>query len=242
VGATETASILLVVVSHLERHRSGRSGWLRAAVLGADDGLVSTAALLVGVAASGASRNAILTAGVAALSAGAMAMAIGEYVSVSAQSDTEAADRRREGRELAAEPEAELRELTAIYERRGLSPELAAEVATVLQEKDPLAAHLRDELGHTEAGGARPLQAAIASAASFAAGAIIPLLTAALTPAGPRTVAIAGVTLVALCALGVVGAALGGAPRSRGALRVGVGGALALAVTYGIGSVFGSAT
>ena len=157
------------MLPHFERHRSGRSGWLRAAVLGADDGLVSTAALLVGVAASGATRNAILTAGVAALSAGAMAMAIGEYVSVSAQADTETADRRREEAELAADPESELSELTAIYERRGLPSELAAEVAAALQQADPLAAHLRDELGQTEAGAARPLQAAIASAASFAA-------------------------------------------------------------------------
>ena len=229
------------MLPHFERHRSGRSGWLRAAVLGADDGLVSTAALLVGVAASGASRNAILTAGVAALSAGAMAMAIGEYVSVSAQADTETADRRREEAELAADPEWELSELTAIYERRGLPPELASEVAAVLQKADPLAAHLRDELGQTEAGAARPLQAAIASAASFAAGAIIPLVVAALTPAGGRSAIIAMVTLVALCVLGVVGAALGGAPRTRAAVRVGVGGALALAVTYGIGALFGSA-
>jgi len=211
-------------------------------VLGADDGLVSTAALLVGVAASGASKNAILTAGIAALSAGAMAMAIGEYVSVSAQADTESADRRREEGELAAHPHAELRELTLIYEKRGLPPELAAEVAVALQDKDPLGAHLRDELGHTEAGAARPLQAAIASAASFAAGAIIPLLTAALSPAGPRSIVIAAVTLVALCALGVLGATLGGAPRTRAALRVGIGGALALGVTYGIGALFGAAT
>jgi len=209
-------------------------------VLGADDGLVSTAALLVGVAASGAGRNAILTAGVAALSAGAMAMAIGEYVSVSAQADTETADRRREEAELAADPESELSELTAIYERRGLPPDLALQVATVLQDADPLTAHLRDELGQTEAGAARPLQAAAASAASFAAGALIPLLVAALAPAGGRSAVIAIVTLVALCALGVVGAALGGAPRTRAAVRVGVGGALALAVTYGIGALFGS--
>ena len=229
------------MLPHFEQHRSGRTGWLRAAVLGADDGLVSTAALLVGVAASGASRNEILTAGVAALSAGAMAMAIGEYVSVSAQSDTETADRRREATELAADPQSELLELIAIYERRGLPPELASEVAAVLQEKDPLASHLRDELGHTEASAARPLQAAVASAASFAAGAMIPLLTAALTPAGPRTTVIAAVTLLALCVLGVVGAGLGGAPRLRAALRVGIGGALALAVTYGIGALFGSA-
>jgi len=211
-------------------------------VLGADDGLVSTAALLVGVAASGASRNGILTAGVAALSAGAMAMAIGEYVSVSAQADTENADRRRETEELAADPQAELHELTAIYEERGLPFELASEVAAVLHAKDPLAAHLRDELGHTEAGAARPLQAAVASAASFAVGAAVPLLAAALASSGIRTVVIAAVTLVALCVLGVVGAALGSAPRVRGALRVGVGGALALAVTYGIGALFGSAT
>jgi VIT1/CCC1 family predicted Fe2+/Mn2+ transporter len=227
---------------HMERHRSERSGWLRAAVLGADDGLVSTAALLVGVAASGASRNALLTAGVAALSAGAMAMAIGEYVSVSAQADTEKADRRRERDELAADPQGELRELTAIYQERGLPLELASEVAATLHAKDPLGAHLRDELGHTAAGAARPLQAAVASAASFAVGATIPLLATALTSSSIRTAVIATVTLVALCVLGVVGAALGNAPRVRGALRVGVGGALALALTYGIGALFGTAT
>lgn len=226
---------------HFERHRSGRSGWLRAAVLGADDGIVSTAALLVGVAASGASRSAILTAGVASLSAGAMSMAIGEYVSVSAQADTEKADRRREEEELALDPEAELHELTSIYQERGLPFELAAEVAAALHAKDPLTAHLRDELGHTEAGAARPLQAAVVSAASFAVGAVIPLLAAAVTPSGIRTVVIAVLTLVALCVLGVVGAALGNAPRVQGALRVGVGGALALVVTYGIGSLIGSA-
>jgi len=229
------------MVIHLEGHRSGRSGWLRASVLGADDGLVSTAALLVGVAASGSSRNAILTAGVAALSAGAMAMAIGEYVSVSAQADSEAADRRREAEELRADPDSELRELAQIYEERGLPTELAAHVAAVLHAKDPLAAHLRDELGHTDEGAARPVQAALASAASFAVGAVIPLLAAALTSGGVRTIVIAAVTLVALCILGVVGAALGSAPRLRGALRVGIGGAVALAVTYGIGAIFGSA-
>ncbi|MBW4029464.1 MAG: VIT family protein [Acidobacteria bacterium] len=227
---------------HSELHRSGRAGWLRAAVLGADDGLVSTAALLVGVAASGAGRNAILTAGVAAVSAGAMSMAIGEYVSVSAQADTEAADRRREADELAADPSGELRELTTIYESRGLPHELAVEVAAALHAQDPLAAHLRDELGHTEAGAARPIQAAVASAASFAVGALVPLLAATLAPAGLRTVVIAAITLMALSVLGVVGAALGSAPRLRGALRVGVGGALALALTYGIGALFGATT
>ena len=228
--------------THFERHRSERSGWLRASVLGADDGLVSTAALLVGVAASGSSRGAILTAGVAALSAGAMAMAIGEYVSVSAQADTESGDRRREQEELDVDPQGELLELAAIYEGRGLPSTLALEVATILQKHDPLGAHLRDELGHTQASAARPMQAALASASSFAVGASIPLLAAALSPAGPRTVIIAIVTLVSLCLLGVVGAALGSASRIRGALRVGVGGVLALAVTYGIGAFFGTAT
>ncbi len=228
------------MATHVEAHRTGRSGWLRAAVLGADDGLVSTAALLVGVAASGAHRSALLTAGVAALSAGAMAMAIGEYVSVSAQADTERADRRREASELAADPEAEVHELTEIYQRRGLPLELAAQVAAALHEKDPLEAHLRDELGHTQESAARPLQAGLASAASFAVGACVPLIAAALTPAGPRVTIIAAVTLLALCALGVVGATLGSAPRLRGALRVGVGGALALALTYGVGALFGA--
>ena len=227
--------------SHFELHRSKRSGWLRAAVLGADDGLVSTAALLVGVAASGASKNAILTAGIAALSAGAMAMAIGEYVSVSAQADTETADRSREVQELANNPKAELQELISIYRDRGLSPELATEVGTALQEHDSLTAHLRDELGLSDTSKARPIQAAVASAASFATGAVIPLVTAALSPSGSRSVVIAGVTLAALCVLGVLGAAMGGAPRLRGALRVGIGGALALAVTYGVGALFGSA-
>lgn len=236
------APILPCVRSHFERHRSTRSGWLRAAVLGADDGLVSTAALLVGVAASGATKNGILTAGVAALSAGAMAMAIGEYVSVSAQADTAAADRSREQQELATNPDAELQELISIYRDRGLPAELAADVATALQARGPLTAHLRDELGHTEATKARPIQAAGASAASFAVGATIPLITAALSPARPRSIVIAGITLIALCVLGVLGAAIGGAPRTRGALRVGIGGALALAVTYGVGALFGSAT
>lgn len=173
----------------------------------------------------------ILTAGVGAVSAGAMAMAIGEYVSVCAQADTGTADRRREEAELTADPESDLSELTSICERRGLPPELASEVAAALQEADPLGRHLRDELGQSEAGVARPPQAAGASAASFAAGAINPLLVAELAPAGPRSAVIATVTLVALCVLGAVGAGLGGAPRTRAAVRVDVGGALALAVT-----------
>ena len=231
-----------MMIPHIERHRLERSGWLRAVVLGADDGLVSTAALLVGLVASGSSRNAILTAGIAALTAGAMAMAIGEYVSVSAQADTENADRRREELELAANPEVELEELTTIYRDRGLPSDLAAEVAAALQAHDPLVAHLRDELGHTPAGAARPIQAAVASASSFACGAVVPLLTAVFFGATYRTSAIASITLVAMCALGAIGAGLGGASRTRGALRVGIGGALALAVTYGVGSLFGAAT
>jgi VIT1/CCC1 family predicted Fe2+/Mn2+ transporter len=227
--------------AHFERHRAGRAGWLRAAVLGADDGLVSIAALLVGVAASGASRNTILTSGFAALSAGAMAMALGEYVSVSAQADVEKADRLREQRELATAPQAELRELTAIYQERGLPPALATEVAAALHAHDPLTTHLRDELGHTEVSSARPLQAAVASGASFAAGTVVPLVAAAASPAPARSLLIGAVTLTALAALGAAGAGLGGAPRTRGALRVGIGGALALAVTYGVGSLFGAA-
>ncbi|HEY5109166.1 MAG TPA: VIT family protein [Acidimicrobiales bacterium] len=228
--------------AHPERHRSSRAAWLRAAVLGADDGLVSTAALLVGVAASGAARNAILVAGIAALTAGAMAMATGEYVSVSAQSDTESADRRREERELATDPDAELAELIAIYQARGLPQALATEVATTLHASDPLAAHLLDELGQTKGGGARPVQAAVTSAASFAIGAAVPLLAAAVSPATPRSIVIAAVTLVALCILGAVGASLGGASRVRGSLRIGVGGGIAMAVTYGVGALFGTVT
>jgi VIT1/CCC1 family predicted Fe2+/Mn2+ transporter len=228
--------------AHPERHRSSRAAWLRAAVLGADDGLVSTAALLVGVAASGAARNALLVAGIAALTAGAMAMATGEYVSVSAQSDTESADRRREERELATDPDAELAELIAIYQDRGLPQALATEVATTLHASDPLAAHLLDELGQTEGGGARPVQAAVTSAASFAIGAAVPLLAAAVSPATPRSIVIAAVTLVALCILGAVGASLGGASRVRGSLRIGVGGGIAMAVTYGVGALFGTVT
>jgi VIT1/CCC1 family predicted Fe2+/Mn2+ transporter len=228
------------VIVHPERHRSGRSGWLRAAVLGADDGLVSTAALLVGIVAAGATRSALLTAGVAALSAGASAMAIGEYVSVSAQADTEQADLHREQGELQADPTSELRELSQIYEDRGLSPELAASVAEELHRHDALQAHLRDELGQAEQSKARPLQAAGVSAASFATGAIIPLVAAALSPATGRTLIIASVTIVSMCLLGALGARLGGAPPLRGALRVGIGGSVALGITYGVGLALGA--
>jgi VIT1/CCC1 family predicted Fe2+/Mn2+ transporter len=227
---------------HLERHRSGRSGWLRAAVLGADDGILSTASLMIGVTASGAARNGVLTAGTAGLTAGALAMAIGEYVSVSSQADTEAADLRRETDELAADPASELAELTRIYTRRGLSPALAAQVAAELTKGDSLAAHRRDELGQTDASLARPNQAAVASAAAFATGAMVPLVAAVVAPAGARAAVIAAAALVALIALGAAGAAAGGARLGRGALRVAIGGAIAMTITYGVGHLFGAAT
>ncbi|MDE3031931.1 MAG: VIT family protein [Acidobacteriota bacterium] len=228
------------MVIHTEFHRSGRSGWLRAAVLGADDGLVSTAALLMGLVGAGVSKSALLTAGVAALSAGALAMAIGEYVSVSAQSDAEKADIRKETLELTNDPARELEELTAIYVERGLSEELALEVANALHERDVLGAHIRDELGHDERTRARPLQAAGVSAVSFALGATLPLLTIVVTSPSLRTTSLVAITIVLMCLLGAVGANLGGAPATRGALRVGIGGALALAITYGVGLALGS--
>ncbi|MFZ4518497.1 MAG: VIT1/CCC1 transporter family protein [Microthrixaceae bacterium] len=224
-----------------ELHRSSRTGWLRASVLGANDGILSTGALLLGVAGAGASRSALLTAGVAGLTAGAMSMGIGEYVSVSTQADTERADRAMEEAELAEDPVAETAELRNIYESRGLPRELAQQVADTLMATDPLGAHLRDELGLSEMHAARPLQAALSSLASFALGAAIPLLVAVLIPAGGRALAIAAATVVGMVLLGAVGAALGGADRWRGALRVGVGGTAALALTYGIGLLFGTA-
>jgi VIT1/CCC1 family predicted Fe2+/Mn2+ transporter len=226
--------------THFERHRTARAGWLRAGVLGADDGILSTASLMLGVVASGASRTAVLTAGVAGLTAGALAMAIGEYVSVGSQADAEAADRRREVMELATQPASELNELIAIYRRRGLDPDLARQVAEALTRADPLASHLRDELGHTEALLGHPVQAAFASASSFAVGAAVPLLAALFFGASLRAPAIAAAALVALLALGVAGAAVGGAPMRRGAFRVASGGVLAMIVTYGIGHLVGS--
>ncbi len=210
-------------------------------MLGANDGILSTGALLLGVAGAGASRSALLTAGVAGLTAGAMSMGIGEYVSVSTQSDTERADRAKEEEELADDPEAETAELRNIYEARGLPRDLAQQVADTLMATDPLGAHLRDELGLTETLAARPMQAAASSLASFAVGAAIPLLVAVLVPAAGRAVAIAAATIVGVVLLGATGAALGGADRWRGALRVGVGGTAALALTYGIGLLFGTA-
>ena len=225
---------------HFERHRGERTGWLRAAVLGADDGILSTASLLIGVAASGAGRSAVLTAGVAGLTAGASAMAIGEYVSVSSQADTEAADEARERRELRDDPDAELAELRRIYVERGLPDDLADQVATTLQRQDPLATHLRDELGHSSASTARPLQASLASAVSFAVGAILPIAAAALSPSGIRSLVVALAALAALVGLGALGARLGGAGLRRGMLRVGLGGALAMTITYGIGQLVGT--
>jgi VIT1/CCC1 family predicted Fe2+/Mn2+ transporter len=215
-----------------------RSPWLRAAVLGANDGIVSTASLVIGVAAADASRSVVLTAGIAGLVAGAMSMAAGEYVSVSSQRDTEHADLAREAMELEHFPEAELVELAHIYESRGLSPRLARAVAEELSEGDRLAVHARDELGLTEVGAARPVQASVTSASTFAVGAAVPIL-AALAPGASGIVLTVVVSMVALATLGAVGAALGGAPRLRAAWRVLAGGALAMAVTAAIGGLVG---
>jgi vacuolar iron transporter family protein len=214
---------------------------LRAAVLGANDGIVSTASLVLGVAAAGASGSEIVTAGIAGLAAGALSMAAGEYVSVSSQRDTELADLRVEERELQNDPEGELRELTLIYERRGLTRSLAREVAIALTAHGALAAHARDELGLDEERLARPLQAAWASAVSFSTGALLPLVAIAVTPAGARVIVCIVVTLVALALLGAIGALLGGADRVRPAIRVLAWGAAAMAVTSGIGALVGAA-
>ena len=225
---------------HRELHRGERIGWLRAAVLGANDGLISTSSLVVGVAAAEPSRTAILLAAFAGLTAGALSMAAGEYVSVSSQSDTERADLARERRELATSPEAERAELAGIYVRRGLSQDLAVQVADQLTAHDALGAHARDELGIHELTRARPIQAALASAASFAAGAAPPAILAALLPAASVTPGVVSVTLALLLVLGGVAARLGGAPIARGALRVAFWGAVAMACTAAIGRVFGA--
>jgi VIT1/CCC1 family predicted Fe2+/Mn2+ transporter len=223
-----------------EVHLSHRSNWLRAAVLGANDGILSTASLVLGVAASGASGAAIVTAGIAGLVAGALSMAAGEYVSVSSQRDAEQADIRLEERELRRDPPGELRELAEIYEQRGLPSALASEVALALSHHGALAAHARDELGLSEARLARPFQAAWTSAASFSAGAALPLLVVALAPASARVGAAVVVTLIALGLLGDVGAQLGGAPRRRATVRVIVWGAVAMAITAAIGALVGA--
>jgi VIT1/CCC1 family predicted Fe2+/Mn2+ transporter len=227
--------------SHAEEHLSFRSNWLRAAVLGANDGILSTSSLVLGVAASGASRSAIVTAGIAGLVAGAGSMAAGEYVSVSSQRDTEDADLRLEAHELADDPEGELAELTAIYEDRGLKSELALEVATELMAHDALEAHARDELGLPEDRRARPLQAAGASALSFAVGAILPLLAIGLFGSSVRIAACVVVTILALAGLGALGARLGGAPEVPAVLRVVFWGAVAMAATSAIGVLVGAA-
>lgn len=223
--------------SHPERHRAGHAGWLRAAVLGANDGLVSTASLMVGVTAAGSGGGAIVTAGLAGLSAGAMAMAAGEYVSVSAQVDVERADRAKEVRELATDPQSELDELAGIYVGRGLSPVLALQVAEALHAKDPLEAHLRDELGHSESVAARPIQAALASASSFLVGGLIPFLGLFAYGSGARLALIALVTLIGLMIAGVLGATVAGGSIVRPSLRVLIGGAAAMAVTATVGQL-----
>jgi vacuolar iron transporter family protein len=219
---------------------SQRSNWLRAAVLGANDGILSTSSLVLGVAASGASGAAIITAGVAGLVAGALSMAAGEYVSVSSQRDTERADIRLEERELLRDPDGELRELAGVYERRGLAPALASEVAVALSRRGALAAHARDELGLDEHRLARPFQAAWTSALSFSGGAALPLLAVAAAPAAARVAIAVVVTLVALGLLGDLGARLGGAPRLRAALRVVAWGSAAMVITSGIGALVGA--
>jgi VIT1/CCC1 family predicted Fe2+/Mn2+ transporter len=224
-----------------ERHLSGRAAWLRAAVLGANDGLISTASLMVGVAAADSSRSAILVAGIAGLTAGALSMAAGEYVSVSSQRDTERADLERERAELAADPEAEMLELAGIYQRRGLSTDLARQVAVELSQNDRLSVHARDELGFDIAALARPVQASLVSASSFIIGALLPVLIVAFVPASARMPITIAVTLAGLVVLGSVGARLGGAPPRRAAVRVLIGGSLALAIALGIGRVTGSA-
>lgn len=226
---------------HHERHLVHRIGWLRAAVLGANDGIVSTASLIVGVEAADSSRAAIVIAGVAALVAGAMSMAAGEYVSVSSQSDTERADLAREKAELAEDPEFELAELTAIYQNRGLDPALARQVAQQLTAKDALAAHARDELGISEHTTARPVQAALTSAITFASGAALPLIVALVAPRDGMGLIVSAASLVFLAVLGVVGARTGGAHPWRAALRVTFWGAFAMAATAAIGALFGVA-
>lgn len=224
---------------HGEIHRSGRSPWLRAAVLGSDDAIVSTASLMIGVAASSASNGAILVAGIAGLVAGSMSMAVGEYVSVSSQRDAERADTERERRELASQPQVELQELAMIYVKRGLDQDLALKVAEQLSARDPLGAHLLDELGIDQKSYARPMQAAWISAMSFAFFAVVPIVALLVAPVALRIPLIAALSLASLALLGAFGGYLGGAPLGRAALRVTLGGALAMAVTAAIGRLLG---
>jgi VIT1/CCC1 family predicted Fe2+/Mn2+ transporter len=225
---------------HIERHRTAHIGWLRAAVLGANDGLISTASLVAGVAAAGTARGAILVAGVAGLVAGAMSMAAGEYVSVSSQADTENADLARERAELATLPEAELDELTGLYIERGLTPALARDVAVQLTAHDALGAHARDELGLSDITTARPLQAAWSSALAFGSGAALPVVVAAVAPLPQLTFLVTGSALVLLTVLGALAARVGGASIARGAGRVVLWGALAMAASALVGRLFGT--
>ena len=227
--------------THPEIHRTTRIGWLRAAVLGANDGIVSTASLLVGVAAASVSPGELLTVGAAGLVAGAMSMAAGEYVSVSSQADTESADLARERQELLTEPESEHLELAMIYQARGLTPELASQVASQLTAHDALGAHARDELGISEITTARPVQAALTSAVTFAVGAALPLVSALLAPASQVSAVVAATSLIFLAGLGAVSARAGGAPVARATLRGLFWGALAMAITAFVGKVFGAA-
>ena len=226
--------------THHETHRTSRIGWLRAAVMGANDGIVSTASLMVGVAAADVSHSNLLVAGVAGLVAGAMSMAAGEYVSVSSQSDTENADLARERAELLAQPEHEHQELAGIYVERGLDPALAGEVARQLMAHDDLGAHARDELGIHEMTSAKPVQAAFTSALTFSAGAALPLLAALVSPASLVLPMVGGTSLVVLTALGALSARTGGAPVFKATLRVVFWGALAMTLTAGVGKLFGT--
>ncbi len=226
---------------HSERHRTHRTGWLRAAVLGANDGIVSTASLVLGVAAAGADTRGILVAGIAGLVAGAMSMAAGEYVSVSSQADTERADLARESKELAANPAQEQAELMAIYVKRGLDATLASRVAAQLMQHDALAAHARDELGISDTMAAKPVQAALASAGTFAVGAVLPLLAVLVLPASSLMWGLAGSSLFFLALLGLLAARAGGSPVIASVTRVTFWGALAMALTAAVGSLFGVA-
>lgn len=226
---------------HVERHRTHRVGWLRAAVLGANDGIVSTASLVLGVAAAGASSQGILVAGIAGLVAGAMSMAAGEYVSVSSQADAERADLDKERKELAANPEHEHAELTAIYVKRGLDSALASSVATQLMQHDAIGAHARDELGISDTLAARPVQAALASAGTFAVGAVLPLLVVLVFPVSALLWAVSGSSLLFLALLGSLAARAGGASVITAAARVTFWSALAMALTAGVGALFGVA-
>jgi vacuolar iron transporter family protein len=229
-----------MLARHGERHRTEHVGWLRAAVLGANDGILSTASLVLGVAAAHGSRSSVLVAGVAGLVAGAMSMAAGEYVSVHSQADTEKADLARERAELRADDAGERRELTAIYVGRGLDPVLAQQVADQLMAHDAIGAHARDELGISETLRARPVQAALASAGSFAVGAVMPLIVSALVPEATLVEFVAGTSLIFLAVLGALAAQAGGAPVVPSVIRVTFWGALAMGITAGVGVMFGT--